>query len=99
MFEKTPYEELFRTRDFSPWLESAETISSASVIVTEKNSGADATATMAPSNQVAPHGTPARQVRYKIIGGTAGKTYRIGVRVVTTNGQKLESYIDMKVNR
>jgi len=97
MLIKTAYEEFFRYHQFRRsdglgWLNSDETLLSASVVVMDSN-GADRSAEMVSGAAV--YGTDS--VIYKLKGGTAGEVYNIGVRAVTSNGQKFEDGLMLKV--
>ena len=93
MLEKPAYNEEFRTLDFSLQLASGETISSATVTISELHTGIDTSATMISG--VAPYNSTS--VKYKLSGGTADTTYQRIIRVVTSTGQKLEEQLQVKV--
>lgn len=96
--EKTAYEELFRTCEFKRsdgqgWLTDSETITTAEVLVIDRGSETDMSATMI--SNVAPYNST--QVRYKLKGGVFGKRYHLKVRGITSNGQKLEEVFELRV--
>lgn len=93
MFIKSVYEEFYRLYDFSPLLADGETISNPTVLVTEKKTGTDKSSTMV-SNISVYNDT---KVKYKIKAGTANKLYIITIRCETSNSQKFEGQVIMKV--
>ena len=98
VIEKTAYEEIFRTCEFKRadgqgWLNDLETIVSAEVIIIERSTGSDVSATMA--SDVAPYNST--QVRYKLKVGTFGKTYYIRVRGLSSNGQKFAEVFELRI--
>lgn len=98
MITKTPWEEHFRACQFlrpdggGP-LTDGETLTAATVTATLQPAGTDATAALI-SDVAVYQGT---QVRYKLKGGTAGKDYQLTVRAETSNGQKFEERLPLKV--
>lgn len=99
-FKKTVYEEFYRTHEFNRsdgegWLAIGETISTASVIVTERDTGIDKSSTMV--SDAGPYGSPATQVKYKIKAGEQGKAYLAAIRVNTSNNQKFEDIMLLEV--
>jgi len=98
IIEKTAYEELFRTCEFKRpdaqgWLNALETIASAEVIVIERGTGTDVSATMV--SDVAPYNST--QVKYKLKGGVSGKRYDIRVKGITSNSQKFEEVFELRL--
>jgi hypothetical protein len=98
LITKAAYEETFRTVQFrrpdgqGP-LNESETLVSASVSCAAAKTGEDATAAML--SDVATYDET--QVRYLLKGGTAGTEYLLSVRVATSNGQKFEERLALKV--
>lgn len=97
MLTKTAYEEFFRYHQFRRsdglgWLNSDETLQSASVVVID-SSGMDRSAEMVSG--VAVYG--GSSVIYRLKGGNAGEVYNIGVRAATSNGQRFEDGLILKV--
>jgi hypothetical protein len=95
-FEKYAYEEVFRYYEFArtdgrDGLASSETLVSQTVTCADE-SGSDCTAAMISDTSYS--GT---KVIYKLKAGTAGKSYTITVKAVTSNGQKLEGTADIDV--
>jgi hypothetical protein len=84
----------FRRTDGRGWLNSSENVSSAVVVITDAVSGADVTAAMNPAG-AAPYNST--QVRYRVIGGTAGKSYIVTIRPTTSNGQVFEDTAELRV--
>jgi hypothetical protein len=95
MFEKTAYEEIYRYRDFAPWLAAGETLTTVAVLSTEKGTGTDVSADMIAS--AGTYGTPATKAKFTLKAGVAGTTYIIKVQVTTSGGQKFESRMEYKV--
>ena len=98
VIEKPAYNEEFRTCEFlrpdgQGQLNGSEIVSSAAVLCLDRSTGADMSAAMIST--VAPYNST--QVRYKVIGGTAGKVYILRVRGVTSNGQKLEEPFELRI--
>lgn len=94
---KAAYEEMFRMCQFKRpdgrgWLEDGVTVSEAAVTV-EPDGGGEPMAEMV--SNVAPYDNT--QVRYKLIGGTAGAKYLVRIRITTSDGQKLEARAALKV--
>lgn len=97
---KQAYEEFWRYHEFlrsdnKGWLASGETVSTCAVLVKDKASGEDVSATMVSG--AVPNGTPQTQVKYYLKGGVAGTTYIVEIRIVTSTGQKFEDEIEVKV--
>jgi hypothetical protein len=96
---KYPYEEIFRYRQFrradgSGWLNSSETLTGTpTVTVKEATSGVDRTQEMI--SDVAVYDTT--QVIYFLKGGTANTLYIITIQVVSSNGQRFEDHLELKV--
>jgi hypothetical protein len=86
-FEKAAYEQFFRYVDFSNILQTGETISIASVTVTDVSTGADTSSSMVSG--VAPYDDT--MVIYMIKGGTAGHRYTVTIHVVTSLGQQFSN--------
>lgn len=86
------YHEFLRP-DGNGWLTTGESISSATVTVTEKKLGTDTSATMV--SNVAPINST--QVKYLAKGGTAGKTYIYRIVAVTSNGQTFEDNVEVTI--
>ena len=91
-FTKQPYEELLKTVDFTNGLSSTETVSSATVIVTDLATDTDTSSTMAGTPSVS-----SPNVTVMVKAGTTGKAYSISFRAVTSLSQKLEADIRMNV--
>lgn len=96
--EKYSYEELFRYHQFlradgQGGLNDLETVDTCEVVVTEKATGDDVSSTMVAN--VAAYASTC--VRYQLLAGDAGRMYTIAIRIVTSNGQKLEDRIELKV--
>ena len=83
----------FRRPDGQGQLNESETVTAASVVCTERSTGQDVTSEMISS--VAPYAST--QVRYKLTGGTAGRTYLLRVRCETSNSQKLEETFELRI--
>ena len=100
-FNKTEYEEFYRTHEFlrtdgKGWLATGETITTASVIIIEKDSGIDKSSAMV--SNVAPYGSPQTQVKYFIQAGSKSvKNYFVEIRVVTSTSQKFEDVLLLEV--
>jgi len=95
---KTAIEEIFLYHEFhrpdgNGWLATGETISGAVVTVSDKQTGADTTATMVA--QAAPFNDT--QVIYKAKGGSLGKSYRYRIVATTSNGQIFEDSVEVKI--
>lgn len=97
--EKPAYNEEWRVCEFrrpdgrGP-LNSDETVQSVvSVTCADRSSGADASAAMISGAAVYNN----TQVRYQLKGGTVGTTYVRAIRIITSNGQKLEDKLFIKV--
>lgn len=96
--EKSVYEEPFRYHQFKRadgrgWLNELETVSTCTVTITEKATGDDVSSTMVAN--VAAYASTC--VRYQLLGGVAGRVYTIDIRCVTSNTQKFEDKIELKV--
>jgi hypothetical protein len=96
-FEKYAYEEVYRYYEFErtdgkDGLAESETISTQAVTCEDEN-GVDCTSTMI-SNASIVDGT---MVKYLLKAGTAGQSYTVIVKVVTSNGQKLEGFAEIDV--
>ena len=94
---KPAFNEEFRTMQFrrpdgQGQLNSDETVASAAIICTDK-AGTNVTGNMI--SDVAPYANT--QVRYKLKGGTANALYHLRFQVVTSNNQKLEEHVVLKV--
>lgn len=89
MIIKTIYEEYFRYHNFASWLTTGEIVQTATVTVTEKD-GTDVSSSMV--SDVGPYDST--KVKYKIKGGAADKIYIISIKIVSSNGQKLEDKIE-----
>lgn len=97
-FRKYAYEELwlyyaFARADGKDGLAAGETISSVAVTCLDSG-GVDKSATMI--SDAAVH-SPATTIIYKLKGGTAGSTYTVVVKAVTTEGQKIEGTSTVEV--
>lgn len=98
MITKRPWEETFRTVQFlrpdggGP-LSTEETLTAATVSATQHTTGADSTADLIADVAVYDN----TQVRYRLKGGTAGTDYLLIVRVDTSNGQKFEERLTVRV--
>ncbi|MBC7964228.1 MAG: hypothetical protein H7Y05_14950 [Steroidobacteraceae bacterium] len=97
--EKPAYNEEWRSCEFrrpdgkGP-LNELETVQSVvSVTCAERDSGTDRTATMIASAAVYNN----TQVRYQLLAGVAGMVYVRTIRIVSSNGQKLEDKMAIKV--
>ena len=88
---KFNYEEFFRYHDFTPWL-GDKNINLATVSVKEQGSEEEENDMV---SDVAPFEN--KKVVYKIKGGISGKTYICMIRIVTSDGQKFEDRIDLKI--
>lgn len=99
LITKYPYEEHFRYHQFrradgSGWLGSIETLTGTpAVTVKEVSSGVDRTPEMI--SNVAVYDTT--QVIYFLKGGTANTLYIITIQVVSSEGQKFEDHLELKV--
>jgi len=97
--DKPAYNEEYRTCEFrrpdgTGPLNSTETIASVvSVTCVERDAGTDRTATMI-ANAAIYNNT---QVKYQIKGGTAGVTYTRIIRIISSNNQKIEDRMNVKV--
>ena len=83
---KTAYEVFYRYRDFTLWLASGETLSTATVTITDAVTGIDMSSTMVANVTV----YQTTQVKYQLKGGVAGSSYNISIKVVTSNAQDFE---------
>lgn len=84
----------FRRPDGRGPLNSTETVQSVvSVTCKERDTGTDRTATMIANTAVYNN----TQVKYQLLGGTAGTTYIRTIRIISSNGQKLEDSMAIKV--
>lgn len=98
MITKAVYEETFRTMQFrrpdggGP-LNDDETVTAAEVVCAQVGTEEDTTAEMI--SDVAPYDNT--QVRYLLKGGTKGLYYDITVRCVSSNGQRFEEKLTLKV--
>jgi hypothetical protein len=96
-FEKYPYEEVFRYYEFArtdgrDGLASDETLSSCTVACVDAD-GTDCSTAMI-SNAAVVENT---QVKYKLKAGSAGTSYTVIVKAVTSTGQKLEGTASIDV--
>lgn len=96
-FEKYAYEEVFRYYEFSrtdgkDGLATGETLSSCAVTCVDENDTDCSTAMISDASVV-----ESTKVKYKLKAGTAGKSYSVIVKVVTSNGQKLEGFVAIDV--
>lgn len=92
--EKTPFEEIDVSVDFSPRLAAGVTISSISVVAT------DAQGNVVTSALVAASPTPVvidNVAFLRVIGGTPGIGYYVSVLGVTSNGQQVEGTIAINI--
>lgn len=97
-FQKYAYEELWRYYAFAradgkDGLITGEELSTVAVTCLD-STGTDKSSTMI--SDAAIHTTKTTAV-YKLKGGTAGETYTVVVKVVTTNGQKIEGTATVEV--
>jgi hypothetical protein len=97
---KTAYEEYWRTHDFARAsgdgkITTGETVSTATVTVTDNATGDDVSSTMV--SDVSAYGSPPTQVKFFLKGGTARHGYTVSVKAVTSNGQKFEDRLSLKV--
>lgn len=97
MITKYPWEETFRTVQFlrpegGP-LNAEEVLTAATVSATHLATGADATADLIADVAV----YDSTQVRYRLKGGSADNNYQLIVRAETSNGQKLEERLTVRV--
>jgi hypothetical protein len=95
---KTDWEEIFRYHDFlrndgNGWLNEGETISTPSVVCIDSDGG-DQSSTMISDVAVNTDGT---QIIYKLKAGTVDEKYKVKIRAVTSNNQKLEDVLDLSV--
>lgn len=97
--EKPAWNEEYRTCEFrrpdgkGP-LNDTETVTSVSAaLVVDRSTGTDCSAAMIA--EATPYNST--QVKYKLKGGTAGETYFRTIRIVTSNGQKLEDKALVKI--
>jgi hypothetical protein len=93
MITKTAYEEHFRTHQFrrpdgKGWLNEAETVASCTVTVTGSDS-ALVVSSVAPYNNT--------MVSYQLSGGTSGVIYRLSIKVITSNGQRFEDFVEVAI--
>ena len=98
MFTKKIYEEYFRLYNFAPILADAiladgETLATGAVTVIKKQTDSDESGSMVSDVSVYDD----TKVKYKIKAGEVGKTYIIEIKCVTTNGQKFEDWLEMRV--
>lgn len=96
--DKPAWNEEFRTMEFrrpagAGQLNADEHITAAEIVVTERRTGADATAAMI--SDVAPYNQT--QVRYMLRGGVRGKSYLMEIRATTSNGQRLTEYRQVNI--
>ena len=95
---KTVIEQIFLYHEFlrpdgQGWLAAGETITAATVTVSDKQSAADTSATMVA--QAAPfNGT---QVKYFAKGGTRVKTNLYHIAATTSLGQTFEDSVEVKI--
>lgn len=98
MITKNAYEEFFRYHEFlrtdgKGWLNASETISTCTVTIADKATGTDASGAMI--SDVAPYNNTA--VRYKLKAGAAGTIYIIKIQITSSNNQKFEDTLELKV--
>ena len=91
-FVKQSWEEVNITVDFSEAMESAETISTATVTVTPKGGTTDLSSTMSGTASIV-----GKTVVCLIKGGTTANNYLASYRVVTDGAQKFEGDVIIKV--
>lgn len=96
--EKYAYEELilfrqFRRADGKGWLGTTETLSSVAVTATD-SAGNDLSSAMISGDVVYSN----TYVQFHLLGGTAGETYTVTIKVVTSTGQKLEYRMEVTVS-
>jgi|WetSurMetagenome_2_1015567.scaffolds.fasta_scaffold52450_3 hypothetical protein len=88
---KQPWEERLLEFDTATSLSTGDSISSVDSVKVFYN-GLEQVAMISGSPTIS-----GNKVRQKIVGGTNGSDYVIRVRVVTTNGDKIEDELTMKV--
>jgi hypothetical protein len=92
-FTKRVYEEFFRYHDFDNWLNNEETLTDVDIIILEKLTDIDVSADMVGNISVYEN----VKVKYLIKAGTANITYIVKIQCTTTNNQKFEDQIELKV--
>lgn len=100
-FTKRNYEEIFLYHEFARsddrgWLEDAETLSTVAVTCYDSAS-VDKSSTMISDATIITGNQTSSRVKYKVKAGTAGETYTIKIKVVTSTGQKFEDQVTLKV--
>jgi hypothetical protein len=90
-YEECWYYREFKRPDGAGWLNASETVSSATVTLTDA-SGADMSSMVSGVNP-----NNSTQVIFMLKGGTAGQNYDGKIRVVTSNSQKFESDFTLEV--
>jgi hypothetical protein len=95
-FTKQPYEEFMIAGDFTQVLESTETIvvGTSTVTATDKSTGEDTSATVLDASTKEVDGT---QLRCRCRAGLTGEQHKITFRAVTSEENKWEIDVIMKV--
>lgn len=75
--------------DWNDDLNTGETVASVTIVVKDEDGGADVTSTICPDAGVVSGG---RYTTVKVTAGTAGHTYRIIHRAVTSDSKTMEAY-------
>ena len=89
---KQPWEERLVEFDVTPALSTGDSVASVDSVKVFLNGIAEQAAMISGSPTI-----DVNKVRQKIVGGIDGSNYIIRVRIVTTNGDKIEDEITMKV--
>jgi hypothetical protein len=97
---KAAWEEIFRSCQFlrddgQGWLASDAVITTPAVTVEPWNCGAGGDAISSMVSSVAVYDTT--QVRYQLIGGTAGESYLVRIRATDNMGNKFEARMRLYV--
>lgn len=90
--ERTRYFE-FKRDDGRDGLATGETLTSPTVTCADADTGADCSSSMISGVSVVDD----TKVAYTLKAGTAGSSYILDIRAVTTTGQKLEGKVEVEV--
>jgi hypothetical protein len=90
---KNPSEELTVSVDYNSRIATGASVSTATAVATDTSDGSDAAAIL-----VSPLVVTANVVKLKVIEGTLGRRYRIGVRAALSNGDQLQDDFHIQVS-
>ena len=91
--EKEPSETFMAGIDFAPWLETGETISTATVTARNKATGADTTSTLLSGTAV----IAGTKVTRRVVAGGDGEVHILTVRATTSLTNTYESELAIEV--